>query len=404
MDRRWMIFTVGALNFLFSQFYRTTNAVLAPYLVRDLHLDSEGLGLLSATFFYVFALSQIPILLFIDKIGPRRFMTFLSISGVVGAITFALAHDLTMAILGRALLGIGMSCAFVGSLKLLAVWFPPVIFATVTGLLSTIGTLGNIISTTPLAIMAEELGWREGFLILALFHALLTVAIWFIVRDRPEEESAQGISSRGNPFRNLILLMKKRDYWVISGAAFLRYGTFASLQALWVGPLLMMVLKYSPVATGNIILAMNLGIIAGFPVWGFLSDKVFRARKRLIICGALLLSITTLMLTRLTTETEVWVTGTAFFCLGFFTSSGQLMYTHIKELFPPTMAGAAITGMNFFNMLGPACFLQLLGLMMNVFYPGASFSDAAFKMAIYFCVACQLLAGILYLMTRESKA
>ena len=84
MSRRWLIFTLSTSLFLISQFYRVSNAVIAPLLIQDLSLDTEGLGLISASFFYAFALTQIPISLFLDKIGPRVLMTALSAIGILG--------------------------------------------------------------------------------------------------------------------------------------------------------------------------------------------------------------------------------------------------------------------------------------------------------------------------------
>lgn len=401
MWRRWFIFLVGAANFFFSQLYRTTNAVLAPYLVRDLTLDSESLGFLSAVFFYSFAFMQIPILLMIDKVGPRRLMTWFGVVGVVGALTFGLAETVRMAIWGRILMGIGMSCAFIGSLKLLSVWFSPLTFATVSGLLTSIGTLGNIVSTSPLAVMATRFGWRESFFLLAGLHALVIILLWVVVRDRPEGKREERLEP--GKFTHMRLLFRSRDFWLISVVAFFRYGTFASLQALWAGPLLMMVMKMNPVTAGHVILAMNIGTIVGFPLWGFMSDRIFRTRKYLVTVGIFLMTTTTASLAFFEAGSAPYLPGFVFFLMGLFATSGQLMYAQIKELFPPSMSGAAMTGINFFNMLGPAFFLQFLGMMMAFFYPQASLGAQSFRMAIYFCVCCQLLAGFLSFLTREKE-
>ncbi|MDH3798569.1 MAG: thiamine biosynthesis protein ThiF, partial [Desulfobacterales bacterium] len=75
MSRRWIIFIIATSHFFLSQFYRASNAVIAPQLIRDLSLDTAGLGLMSAAFFYGFAFAQIPISLLLDKVGPRLMMT-----------------------------------------------------------------------------------------------------------------------------------------------------------------------------------------------------------------------------------------------------------------------------------------------------------------------------------------
>ena len=74
-----MIFVIAACLFFLSQFYRVSNAVIAPLLIQDLSLDTKAIGLISASFFYAFAITQIPISLLLDKIGPRIMMTVLSV-------------------------------------------------------------------------------------------------------------------------------------------------------------------------------------------------------------------------------------------------------------------------------------------------------------------------------------
>ena len=96
MPRRWIVFILATSLFFLSQFYRTSNAVIASELIQDLSLDTEGLGLMSACFFYAFAITQIPISLLLDKVGPRRLMTGLTLLGILGAVIFSLAGSLSL--------------------------------------------------------------------------------------------------------------------------------------------------------------------------------------------------------------------------------------------------------------------------------------------------------------------
>ncbi|MCU0563405.1 MAG: MFS transporter, partial [Desulfobacterales bacterium] len=135
MLRAWLIFAVCSLHLFVSQLYRTTNAVLAPWLLRDLALDTEGIGLLSAGFFYAFAVTQIPISLLLDRVGARRLMAAFSFVGMAGALLFSASTGLAAGLAGRVLLGVGMACNLMGPLKLISEWFPQNRFGTVSGLL-----------------------------------------------------------------------------------------------------------------------------------------------------------------------------------------------------------------------------------------------------------------------------
>jgi MFS family permease len=387
-----------------SQLYRTTNAVLAPWLILDLRLDTEGLGLLSAAFFYTFALTQIPISIFLDRVGAKRLMIVFSFVGMAGGCLFSLAQGLGMGLAGRLLLGVGMACNMMGPLKLLTEWFPPGRFATVSGLLYAIGTLGNIVAATPLVLLVERLGWRLSLQTIIFFHFILTLGLFWVVQDRPLGKSAPPLPVQaGSPFGNLAVLMRNKDYWIISAGTFVRYGTHAALQTLWAGPLLMEAMRFSPIQAGNILLAMNIGLILGGPLWGAVSDRVFKTPKWVVGGGLLVLALITFIVRALPPGTSALVAGAIFLAFGIASASGMHVYAHIKALVPKDMAGAAMSGTNFFTMLGPAVFLQGLGIVMQELYPEASRGTEAFGKALLICFISQAAIGVLYLFTRTRR-
>jgi sugar phosphate permease len=406
MHTRWLIFTISSSLFFLSQFYRVSNAVIAPQLLNDLLIDTRGLGLLSASFFYAFALTQIPIGLLLDKIGPRSMMTALSAMGIFGAVIFSWADSMTLGVTGRVLLGVGMACNLMGTYKLLTLWFSPKAFATLAGIVVALGTAGNMLATTPLVILVNQFGWRSSFQLIAVINFILTFLFYIIVRDRPlQGDSDFPVASMNTrqAFGNIQKLFKQKDFWIISFATFARYGIFAAFQALWAGPYLMEVMGYSALTTGNLILLLNVGMISGAPCWGILSDRLFNTRKWVIIAGSIAIVLTIIILAIIPLGTPLSLVSLLFFCFGFFNATGLLMYPHIKELMPLEMSGTAMTGINFFTMIGPAVFLQGLGILMQTLYPEASRGPEAFNAAFMVCIISLLLVLVLYFFTREKR-
>jgi MFS family permease len=408
MSRRWIIFIVTSSNFFLSQFYRASNAVIATELLRDLSIDTKGLGLISAAFFYAFALTQIPITILLDRIGPRRMMTFLSLIGVAGALVFAGADSLYIGVVGRIMLGVGMACNLMGTLKLFTTWFDPLRFASLSGVVFSIGTAGNMAATTPLVFLVQMMGWRLSFCLIAGINFLLTALLFIVVRDRPRQ-TAPGHMVHGTAsdirqaFIDLRSVLNMGNYWIISIGTFASYGIFAAFQVLWAGPYLMEVLGLSAVTAGNLILLMNLGMVIGGPAWGALSDNFFRTRKKVIFWGLLVLSLIMLYLALFPIGIGIVALSCLFLLFGLFRSTGLLMYTHIKELMPLEKAGTAMTGINFFTMIGPAVFLQGLGILMQHLYPNASRGPDAFQTAFLLCAFCLACVSALYIFTREGK-
>ena len=405
--QRWIIFVIACLLFMLSQFYRASLAVIAPDLIRDLALDTPGLSLISAVFFYAFALMQIPVGMYLDSIGPRIAMTVLSLVAVAGAILFATGHSTPSLVVARSLMGIGMACNLIGTLKLITLWFTPLRFATLSALVFSMGTLGSLIAATPLVVMVQAWGWRRAFMAIAAVNLLLALLFYLVARDHPRSAvspraALPALPPMNSVRANLGRLFAEKDYWIISLGTFCRYGIFAAVQALWAGPFLIYALGVSALSAGNLLLLMNIGLLVGSPACGWLSDTILQNRKRVIIAGLLAMSLVLVLLTRLPPAAGMPLLSTLFFAFGFFSGAGGIMYAHIKERMPPENAGSAMTGINFFTMIGVAVFLQGLGHLMQHLHPQASLSPAAFKTMFLFCALCLSITAVLYGFTVET--
>jgi MFS family permease len=155
--KSFLIFSILSSLFVLSMFFRVANAVIAPNLIQDLGLNAETLGILGGAFFYSFALLQIPMGPMLDRIGPRIVVTVFPLIGALGAFLFAFGRSFTVALLGRILIGAGMSCVLMGTMKVFTLRFPPEKFATLVGITFSIGALGNIFVTSPLAYLASTI-------------------------------------------------------------------------------------------------------------------------------------------------------------------------------------------------------------------------------------------------------
>jgi sugar phosphate permease len=453
---------LAAVMFAMSQFYRSSVAVISPDLMQEMGLNALDLSRISAAFFYAFALMQIPVGIFLDTVGPKTAMVGLTLVSVAGAVVFALGTTPGWLTFGRVLLGIGMACNFMGALKLLTLWFEPRQFATLSALVVSLGTLGNIAAATPLVLLVGWVGWRHSFLVIAGFTLALVLVFLAVIKDRPGPASrkddhmagqrrdlsgskkragknvsgfcattatgsgtsgAAGGASGGalpddraetkagaaddRPSVSQTLgqawdLFHRRDYWVISLATFCRYGIYAAVQGLWAGPFLIHALALSPVTAGNILFLMSIGLILGCPLCGWLSDSLVGSRKKIIIPGIVCMIALLLGMNQLSPDTGVWVVYLMFFSFGLASGSGQVMYAHIKEQVPRANAGMAMTGINFFTMAGVAVFLQGMGHVMTRFFPGASLTLPAFHLAFTVCAVCLACIALLYGMTRET--
>ena len=402
--RRWIIYLISCLLYIFSQFYRSSIAVISPNLVEELNLDTEELGLISASFFYAFAMMQIPVGIYLDSVGPRFFVTTLSLLAAVGAIVFAYGESAEALTVGRILLGVGMACNLMGPLKLITAWFSPLYFATLSAIFVSVGTAGNIVAATPLVWLTELLGWRSTFLLVSAINLFIAILFYWVARDYPDNSPAnrpkKGTAiTLSDALSGIAQLFSRKDYWLISTGTFFRYGIYASVQALWAGPLLMVAMGLSPYTTGNLLLTMSIGLIIGSPICGWMSDRIFHSRKHVIITGLVTMAAILMILSVLPEGIWLLILLALFFLFGFFSGSGQIMYAHIKERMPHNNAGVAMTGINFFTMIGVAFFLHGLGWVIKEFFSEGSPEPEIFRIAFAFFGVSLVLTALLYGLT-----
>jgi MFS family permease len=404
-----LIFPVLAGLFCFSMFYRVTNAVIAPDLVREFNLDAEGLGLLGSAFFYTFAVFQIPMGMLLDSVEPRKIISLFSLVGAAGAFVFACAGSFYTALLGRGMLGIGMASVLMGSLKVFAAGYSPHRFSTLAGTLIAIGTLGNFLATSPLVYLNSIIGWRITFICCGFITTFLAILIFFLLKEltADDHEDASQIPSTGQTtgiVKSTKMILLNLSFWQIGSIAFFRYGTFVALQGVWLGPYLMVIKGFTPLAAGNILMMLSLGMIIGSPIAGYLADRVFRKTKSVVLLGLSCYALCLLPLTGIWKIESAFTYSILFMLLGFFSGFGMLAYSHIKELFPLNMSGTVIAGINFFVMAGGAFFIQIIGIIISL-YTGTSkvYTAGAYHLAFLVCLIGMIVSLVFYSFSKSRQ-
>jgi MFS family permease len=411
MDKRILMLIPPSLLFVLSQFYRTSSAVIASDLVRDLSLTPQDLGLLSSVFFYAFALVQVPMGMAIDKFGAKRVMLFLSCVGLVGVGSFAFADSFLMAMVGRALIGAGMACALMGTFTFISTWFPSRAFTTISGVIISIGMLGSIGATAPLAFAVDWVGWRKAFLLIALVHLAITMWIFKGVEDssgEPESSNTRSVGSndRSNvAIKDIIAIFLLPSFWLISLAAFVRYGTFISISGLWAGPYLEHIYRISLVERGKTLMFFPVGAIIGGPIFGILSDRVSKDRRTVATAAMFFYTLCIFPLVGFMTSFSAGMLAVGFFLIGFAESFSPILYANIKELLPGSVTGTAMSAVNFFTMAGAGFFQHIMGIMIERFsIQEGQLPPEAFSFAFGLCFIAAAAGAVGYLFVKSIRS
>jgi predicted MFS family arabinose efflux permease len=383
-----------------SQFFRSSSGIIAPDLMAELHLPADAIGELSAAFFLVFALLQIPVGVLIDRFGARSTVAILMASTVAGSFLFATAQSLGVLILARVLIGAGCSGLMVGSLVVLSRWLTPTGFAGAMALLFASSNAGSLAATLPLAAAATAWGWRPTFIGLAAIAAILGVLFYVVVRDAPQGHRYH----RRTPESVLTVVKGLREVFRIRDLRFVLpliavgYATSITIVGLWGAPYLHDVYGLAAVSSGNVLSAVAVSMILGTLVFGRIG-RWFPSRRAIATGGAILTGLVLLAL-GMAPGGPLWSTTLLLCLFGFVGSYSLVVMAHGLALIPDRLVGRGTTTLNAALMAGAAIVQTATGLLVDAF-PGVEVASAPYGALFLFLGGLTLSALLVYRRARD---
>ncbi len=400
----WRIFFVLCAGFVASQFFRVSNAVIAPELMRSLAISPEAMGVVTGAFFLSFAAAQLPAGILLDRFGPRRTMSSLFVVAVAGSVMFALAQDAIGLAVGRALMGFGCGAGLMGSLVAISRWFPTAQFARLSSLVYTVGGAGFLMATTPLAAVSGSIGWRGAFWAMAATTAALAMLLYCVVRDappghvlhhRPPETMDEILRGLKEVFANL-------DLRYIFALQLVNYGTVLAIVGLWGGPYLNDVHGLTGVTRGNVLMALNLAMLVGVMVYS-VAERWLNTRKWTIGAGGGI-SIVLLSILALVPDLGLWPAISLLVLFALVSAYIMLIHAHARAVLPDHIVGRGLTLQNLAVFLGVFAIQAASGFIIGHFAEGRDAApETAYRAVFGFLALLTLAALTIYLRVRDVR-
>jgi len=367
----WIICGLGALFYSYEYLLRISPGVMVGELMRHYQINAATFGFVTALYYYAYTPMQLVVGLLMDRYGPRKLLTIACAFCVVGSFLFGGVSVLSLASFGRFLVGLGSAFAFVGVLKLATIWLPPNRLALISGLAAALGTLGALFGTVFLTDLAERFGWQHTVYLSGFFGIVLTVVLWWVIRDRvnfrDKESASAAIESRVDfkqAFHDLSLILRTPQIWLNGTVSCLLYLPTTVFAELWGHHFLKHVFNYSPKLAAYGIAVLFLGFTIGAPLSGFLSDTI-RLRRLPIIIGALgsTLLFSIFVFDVALPRSLVFI---MLFMIGLLYSTHVISFALGRELSPPEASGSAIAVTNMIIMLGGFICQPFVGVLLDM--------------------------------------
>jgi len=364
-----------ASGHMLSTLLRTIPAISLDVMAADFGTAPQKLASLTSIYHFAFAASQIPVGAAMDRFGVRPVSLSLLIGTVFGALASGLATGPEGFLFGQFLLGVATSGMLMCPMTLAAKHMTPARFGLWSGIILSIGNIGMLLSSSPLAFVVDRWGWRAGFWISSGFGVVVALAVFALV---PRQEAAH--ADRSSPLKQMtevIRLGLSRQLRGLIAVALVSLAASLVLRGLWGGPWLMQIKGLSRIEAGNELGLFTLSLIIGPLLIGILDRNVGHRREVLATAHLIAVLALALMAAGAPHFPVSDVFGVAvmparydavlFVVIGIAVSAQPLLYGMTRQMVDAQNTGKALSAINLAFFLGAALMQSSTGVVAGVY-------------------------------------
>lgn len=281
--RGWWVCSLAALFYCYEYLLRIEPNVMETALRQHYHLSADGLGWLLASYFYAYTPLQLFVGFVLDRLGCHRVLTLALFACVGGCSLFAAGDTIWLTVLGRWLLGAGSAFAFIGILRLGALWLPRNQFSFYVGLTTALGMLGAIFGEMALGDLVKHFSATPVLFMSAFMGLVLVPFFYFYVREPKQQlKPADNFNSDDQSILKSLVSSK-----FLSSSFFFRilFYSFCLVAGMWGIPWLQSHIGHNTIWASNKISVIFTCLLIGLPVFRWLSALVRLIHPKFLSLG-----------------------------------------------------------------------------------------------------------------------
>ncbi|MFT4694420.1 MAG: MFS family permease [Francisella sp.] len=336
-----LILFVGVGFYCYEFFLRILTGAYQDQIVDYFHIQSHvGFSFLISSYNITYLIMQIPAGILLDRYGSKKVLIAATLICGIGNIIFIMG-GFELAIIGRLLVGIGSSFAFIGVLKLALENFSRKHFALVTSIVISLGTLTAAFSQNISVIVSSyDVSWIEIFIYSGLFAIPLAFLFQIIL---PKQANSMQIMPKLNDIFTISKdLLKNIQLWKNATWGGLIYIPTVVITSQYGILYFKDAYGFDTIYSATMITALFIGWVIFSPINTILCKKI-SANK--IIGLSVLLSIIIILIFNAGIMSNYAMI--LVFLFGAVSASQVLVWHHFNEICPPSIAaiGIAVTNM-----------------------------------------------------------
>jgi sugar phosphate permease len=387
----WLIYGFFYLN-------RLNLSPVIPLIMSDLEISHARIGLIGASFYMFYTLTQLPAGFLSDQFGARSILFTGGLISAFSNLIFSFGSGLWHLIPSQCLNGLGQGCGFSPIVKIIDQHFLFSQRGRVLGSVMTSTAVFNVAAFFLAGYIGQTFGWRTVFWsaplvflpVLFLFKIKMKTASQDIPSkvDLTESNSPKTIKSKS--FIRASNRIFSRELCLLGLGFFsLCYITYSNL--IWLPSFLFESYHVSLVQASFFAALYPLSGCISRPLGGYVSDVVFKGkRKQTILIGLFVILISTLLLSRIE---DFHINIYFIILIGFFDNLiGPLFFAWMLDLVPNSRSGSGAGALQFFGHIGTTLSIYFSGIIVDIFQSYRPFFMILFGVSILGTISIGLIS------------
>jgi MFS family permease len=281
----YFAFVLLFLLYMFDYIDRMVIVSMFPFLKIEWGLTDAQCGLLVSAVYWSILIFSLPVSILIDRWSRKKCIGLMAIFWSMATLACVFTRNFQQLFGARTAIGIGEAGYAPGGTAMISAMFPPQKRAKMLGIWNASIPLGSALGIFLGGLIAEHLGWRHAFGIVAA-PGLIIAILFFFVRDYRTVELVRtvedkGISKRVKMAKGDIAQQFLRNKTLIFNNLAFAGNTFVTTALITWLPTYFHRLENLPMdKAGMKGGAVMLLAIVGAPLGGVLADRWFRKQKR----------------------------------------------------------------------------------------------------------------------------
>ncbi|TFD48076.1 MFS transporter [Cryobacterium sp. TMT1-2-1] len=365
--RSWLIFSLGSFAYLSAVLQRTSLGVAGVAATERFGGSAAVLSSLAVVQLLVYASAQIPVGILIDRYGPRILMLSGTALMVCGQLTLAFAPTISVAVLGRILVGAGDATIFISVIRLISSWFTGRIVPQLSQYMGNIGQLGQVLSAVPLAWVLHVWGWTPAFLSAASVALVSLIVIWLAIKDRPDRLGDHALAHTwGSALTQLRHSFRRPGTQLGFWSHYVTQSSGTVFSLLWGFPFMVYALGYEPsFAAGMLTILVGAGLVFG-PILGLLTARYPLRRSNIVLGIVAAMGAAWAVVLLWPAQPPVWLIAVLIVVIGIGGPGSLIGFDFARTFNPQRALGSANGVVNVGGFTASFVTMFLIGVLLDV--------------------------------------